>query len=236
MTPTQPGSNVMEPEVSTSSRNPLLRISVAVIVVLVLLAIGIVPRVLRNREARDVVHASTVLLPEVIVVHPQQAPVHTSLSLPGNLEPLYSASVFARTNGYVEKRFVDIGSHVKAGQTLAIISTPETDQQLNQARADVLQAAAALEQSQAALQQAQANLDLAPASPKIAMPTSSETMPSLSSPLTRPARRSTRAMQMSPPQMQTSQPRRQISSQNKPTLQGWNSCRALSTSSRPLMV
>jgi RND family efflux transporter MFP subunit len=97
----------------------------------------------------------------VIVIHPQIAPAATSLSLPGNLEPMYSASVFARTNGYIEKRFVDIGSHVKAGQTLAIISTPEVDQQLNQARADVLQAAASLQESKAALQQAQANLELA---------------------------------------------------------------------------
>jgi RND family efflux transporter MFP subunit len=97
----------------------------------------------------------------VIVVHPQTAPPQSSLSLPGNLEPMYSASVFARTNGYIEKRFVDIGSHVKAGQVLALISTPEVDQQLNQAHADVLQAAAAVEQSKAALEQAQANLELA---------------------------------------------------------------------------
>jgi RND family efflux transporter MFP subunit len=139
----------------------ITRIAGAVLVLAVLLAIGIVPRVLRNREARDIVHASTVLLPQVIVVHPKIAPAQSSLSLPGNLEPMYSASVFARTNGYVEKRFVDIGSHVKAGQVLAIISTPEVDQQLNQAHADVLQAAAVVEQSKAALQQAQANLDIA---------------------------------------------------------------------------
>lgn len=161
MTPTQLSSNVKGPEVSTSSRSMPRRISAAVLVIAVLLAIGIVPRVLRGRDARNIVHASTVLLPNVIVVHPQNAPVHSSLSLPGNLEPLYSASVFARTNGYVEKRLVDIGSHVKAGQILAIISTPEIDQQLNQARADVLQATAAQEQSRAALQQAQANLELA---------------------------------------------------------------------------
>jgi RND family efflux transporter MFP subunit len=154
-------TKIIEPEVSTPSRRKTLRIAVAVLVVVLLLAIGIVPRVLRNREAREIVHASTVLVPEVIVIHPQIAPTQTSLALPGNLEPMYSASVFARTNGYIEKRFVDIGSHVKAGQMLAIISTPEVDQQLNQARAQVLQAAAALQQSQASLQLAQANLELA---------------------------------------------------------------------------
>jgi RND family efflux transporter MFP subunit len=161
MTGGSSSTNVIEPEVSTPSRRKILRIAIAVLVVALLLTIGIVPRVLRSREAREIVHASTVLVPEVIVIHPQQAPAQTSLALPGNLEPMYSASVFARTNGYIEKRFVDIGSHVKAGQTLAIISTPEVDQQLNQARAEVLQAAAALQQSQASLQQAQANLDLA---------------------------------------------------------------------------
>jgi RND family efflux transporter MFP subunit len=137
------------------------RIVAGVAVLLVLLAIGIVPRVIRNREARDVVQASTVLLPEVTVVHPKMAPPESSLSLPGNLQPLYSASVYARTNGYIEKRFVDIGTHVKAGQLLAIISTPEIDQQLNQARADVVQAQAMILQTKAALQQAQANLDIA---------------------------------------------------------------------------
>jgi multidrug efflux pump subunit AcrA (membrane-fusion protein) len=161
MTGGSSSTNVIEPEVSTPSRRKTLRIAIAALVVALLLTIGIVPRVLRGREAREIVHASTVLVPEVIVIHPQLAPSQTSLALPGNLEPMYSASVFARTNGYIEKRFVDIGSHVKAGQTLAIISTPEVDQQLNQARAEVLQAAAALQQSQASLQQAQANLDLA---------------------------------------------------------------------------
>ncbi|QMV18509.1 efflux RND transporter periplasmic adaptor subunit [Granulicella sp. 5B5] len=142
-------------------RRQTARIVGAVVLLGVLLAIGIVPRVIRGREARDVVQASTVLLPEVTVVHPELAPAKSSVSLPGNLLPLYSASIFARTSGYVEKRFVDIGSHVKAGQVLAIIATPEVDQQLNQARADVLQAAAAVEQSKAALEQAQANLDIA---------------------------------------------------------------------------
>jgi RND family efflux transporter MFP subunit len=137
------------------------RILGGIAVLIVLLAIGIIPRVLRAREARDVVQASTVLLPEVTVVHPEKGPAQTSLSLPGNLQPMYSASVYARTNGYIEKRFVDIGTHVKARQLLAIISTPEIDQQLNQARADVVQAQAMILQTKAALQQAQANLDIA---------------------------------------------------------------------------
>jgi RND family efflux transporter MFP subunit len=149
----------------TTNGNPpgrkKFRIAYAIGVLAILLAIGVVPRILRNQEARAVVQASTVLLPEVTIVRPTQAPAQTTLSLPGDLQPLYSASVFARTNGYVEKRFVDIGSHVKEGHLLAIISTPEVDQQLNQAKADVLEASAMVEQSKAALEQAQANLDIA---------------------------------------------------------------------------
>jgi RND family efflux transporter MFP subunit len=144
-----------------SPRKRQTRIAVGIVVLLALLALGIAPRIVRNREAREVVQASTVLLPEVTVVHPETSPSQTPVSLPGNLQPLYSASVFARTNGYIAKRFVDIGSHVKAGQLLAIIATPEIDQQLNQARADVVEAAAVIEQSKAAYQQAQANLDIA---------------------------------------------------------------------------
>jgi RND family efflux transporter MFP subunit len=137
------------------------RVAGGVILLAVLLAIGIIPRVLRNREARDAALASTVLLPEVIVVHPRLAAAQTAVSLPGNLQPLYSASVFARTNGYIESRSVDIGSDVKAGQVLAVISAPEVDQELIQARADALEAAAAVAQSKAALEQAQANLGIA---------------------------------------------------------------------------
>jgi RND family efflux transporter MFP subunit len=152
--------NTQSPNTQSPRKRPT-SIAVGVLVLLALLALGIAPRIVRNREAREVVQASTVLLPEVTVVHPETAPSQTPVSLPGNLQPLYSASIFARTNGYIAKRFVDIGSHVKAGQLLAIIATPEIDQQLNQARADVVEVAAVIEQSKAAYQQAQANLDIA---------------------------------------------------------------------------
>jgi RND family efflux transporter MFP subunit len=142
-----------------SKRN--FRIAWGVLLLAVLLAIGIIPRVLRNREARDAVLASPVLLPEVIVVRPRLAAARSAVSLPGNLQPLYKASVFARTNGYIASRSVDIGSQVTAGQVLAVISAPEVDQQLNQARADAVEAAAAVAQSKAALEQAQANRGIA---------------------------------------------------------------------------
>jgi RND family efflux transporter MFP subunit len=68
--------------------------------------------------------------------------------------------VYARTEGYVEKRNVDIGSKVKAGQVLAVISSPEVDQQSLQARATLAQSEASLQQARAALGQAKANAEL----------------------------------------------------------------------------
>jgi RND family efflux transporter MFP subunit len=82
------------------------------------------------------------------------------LLLPGNIEPLYSAAVYARTEGYLERRNVDIGSNVKAGQVLAVISSPEVDQQLLQARATLAQSEASLQQAKATLEQAKANAEL----------------------------------------------------------------------------
>lgn len=152
---TQPGNTFMP----SPKRN--LRIAGVAVAFVILLAIGVIPRVLRNQEAHSVVEASTVLLPEVTVVRPHIGSPQTQVTLPGDLQALYTASVYARTNGYIAKRFVDIGVHVRRGQLLALVSTPEVDQQLNQARAGVQQATAAVEQAGAALQQAQANFDIA---------------------------------------------------------------------------
>jgi len=66
--------------------------------------------------------------------------------LPATTQAFESATLFARQSGYIEKRFVDIGSRVKSGDLLALISAPEVDDQLNQARAQLKQMVATLEQ------------------------------------------------------------------------------------------
>src|SRR6202042_2720705 len=71
----------------------------------------------------------------------------TTLLLPGDIQPIQNIPIYARANGYVLKRLVDIGDNVKTGQLLAVISTPELDQQVEQAQANVRQAQAALTQS-----------------------------------------------------------------------------------------
>ncbi|MGH6984461.1 MAG: efflux RND transporter periplasmic adaptor subunit [Stellaceae bacterium] len=77
-----------------------------------------------------------------------------TLDLPGSMEAFDQATVYARATGYISKRNVDIGSRVHAGDVLAIISAPDLDQQLLQARAQVTQL-------QAAVAQAQSNMQLA---------------------------------------------------------------------------
>lgn len=145
-------------ERTTKTRWPLIG---AAVLVVALAAAGAVPRLTRQREALAATNESPVTHPVVSLVHPQLGTPTSSLLLPGNVEPLYNASIYARTEGYIDRRNVDIGSKVKAGQTLAVISSPEVDQQLLQARATLAQSEAALKQADAALQQARANAELA---------------------------------------------------------------------------
>jgi RND family efflux transporter MFP subunit len=71
------------------------------------------------------------------------------MALPAEIKPLCEAPIYARANGYLKRRLVDIGDHVEAGQLLAEIDTPELDQELDRARALVAQAEAALGLAQA---------------------------------------------------------------------------------------
>jgi RND family efflux transporter MFP subunit len=87
-------------------------------------------------------------IPFVNVVYPKGGAEAEEIQLPGNTEAFTDTPIYARTNGYVKQWYVDIGARVKEGQLLAVIETPELDQQLRQARAD-------LENAQANLQIAQ---------------------------------------------------------------------------------
>jgi RND family efflux transporter MFP subunit len=78
----------------------------------------------------------------VDVIAPAKPAAGGLLDLPGRLEAFTDAPIYARVNGYLKSWRVDIGDRVKAGQVLAVIDTPELDQQLNQARADLASAQA----------------------------------------------------------------------------------------------
>jgi RND family efflux transporter MFP subunit len=126
-----------------------------------LAAASALPRIEREKQAIAAVNESAVLHPVVTTVQPAKGEAVSELVLPGNIQPLYIAAMYARANGYLQERSVDIGSHVNAGQVLAVIASPEIDQQLLQARGTLAQAEAGLRQVRAALDQSKANVELA---------------------------------------------------------------------------
>jgi RND family efflux transporter MFP subunit len=73
-------------------------------------------------------------VPSVSIVAPKRTSPATEITLPGNIQPFISSPIYARTDGYLKKWYFDIGAHVKAGELLAVIQTPEVDEQLSQAR------------------------------------------------------------------------------------------------------
>jgi RND family efflux transporter MFP subunit len=84
-----------------------------------------------SQETRDLA------IPTVSVIHPKAGAPQQEIVIPGDMQPYADAPIFARTSGYLKKWYADIGANVKAGQLLAEIDSPEVDQQLQQARADL---------------------------------------------------------------------------------------------------
>ena len=113
---------------------------IALAIALVLAVWGIVSRV----RARNVLSTETAVAaaPTVATVRPTSAPATESLVLPGSVQAYYEAPIYARTSGYLKAWHTDIGTPVRKGQLLAEIDTPEVDQQLSQARADLATAQA----------------------------------------------------------------------------------------------
>jgi RND family efflux transporter MFP subunit len=116
---------------------------IAVAVVAALLVSGIVSRVRAQKTLKA--ETAQVALTSVSVVSPKQTAPAEEIILPGNVQPFITSPVYARTNGYLKKWYFDIGAHVKKGQLLAVIETPEVDQQLQQARSNLSTAQANLE-------------------------------------------------------------------------------------------
>jgi RND family efflux transporter MFP subunit len=104
---------------------------------------GILERVRTNASLR--IETADLAVPTVSVVAPKRAAPSQEIVLPGNVQPFITSPVFARTNGYLEHWYFDIGAHVKKGQLLAVIASPEVDQQLQQAKSNLLTAQANLE-------------------------------------------------------------------------------------------
>jgi RND family efflux transporter MFP subunit len=120
-----------------------LRLAIAVILTTALLVWGILSRVKARTSLR--VETAQMAPPAVSVVLPKRTAPAQEIILPGNVQPFITSPIYARTNGYLRKWYFDIGAHVKAGDLLAVIETPEVDQQLKQARSNLLTAQANLE-------------------------------------------------------------------------------------------
>lgn len=127
----------------SSEGRPQRRWIVAVIAFSIVAAVvisGIVPRVRARATLRT--ETNRLAVPTVSVVQPKRAAAGQEIILPANVQAFKDAPIYARTNGYLKRWYVDIGGRVKAGQLLAEIDTPEVEQQLHQARADLATAEA----------------------------------------------------------------------------------------------
>jgi RND family efflux transporter MFP subunit len=120
-----------------------LVLGIAAIAVAALLASGIWSRVKAGTTLRA--ETAQAALATVSIVSPKQTAPADEIILPGNVQSFINSPIYARTNGYLKKWYFDIGARVKRGQLLAVIETPEVDQQLQQARSNLLTAQANLE-------------------------------------------------------------------------------------------
>jgi RND family efflux transporter MFP subunit len=117
------------------SGHGLLITIIAVIVVIAIVVAGVVPRLRAKAALR--VETNSLAVPIVQVIQPKRGSTAQEIILPGNIQAFIDAPIYARTNGYLRSWTSDIGARVKKGQLLAEIETPEVDQQLLQARADL---------------------------------------------------------------------------------------------------
>ncbi|HXM76576.1 MAG TPA: biotin/lipoyl-binding protein, partial [Thermoanaerobaculia bacterium] len=101
---------------------------------------GIASRVRAKSSLRD--ETQRTAAPVVSVIEPEQGAPAREVVLPGSVRAFTDAPIYARTSGYLKKWYFDIGAHVKKGQRLADVDSPEIEQQLQAARADLATAQA----------------------------------------------------------------------------------------------
>jgi RND family efflux transporter MFP subunit len=107
----------------------------ALVTVVGLILGAVLPRIQARANLRK--DTDEMAVPTVAVIKPKRSAPAAELVLPANVQAFVDSPIYARTNGYLKRWYADIGTRVKAGKLLAEIETPEVDQQLRQARADV---------------------------------------------------------------------------------------------------
>jgi RND family efflux transporter MFP subunit len=130
------GSEQLKHETPKASRGSLLTMMTVILIAAAILAgFGMIRRI--HAKSKLETYTETIAEPPVAVVHPIQQQSAEEIVLPGNMQAFTLAPIYARTTGYVKAWYHDIGSHVTKGELLAVIETPELDQQLAQAKADL---------------------------------------------------------------------------------------------------
>ncbi len=151
MTESESTENIQRPDTrssaelhsNVSSRKSWVIAVLVLVIVGSVLAFGILSRLKDEANLRNAVAQTSA--PSVSVVLPKRGAPIEELILPGNVQPFISSPIYARTDGYLNKWYFDIGAHVKAGQLLAVINSPEVDQELAQAKSTLATAQANLE-------------------------------------------------------------------------------------------
>jgi RND family efflux transporter MFP subunit len=141
--PGAPPATPLGPPPAARGRGRLIAVGAGVLA-LALLTVGTVPRVLRHRALVAEAGAATATLPMVTVAEVRRGDVNGQLAMSASVAGLHETGLYARSNGYVRRLLVDMGTPVRAGQLLAEIETPELDQELSQAQANLAQTQATL--------------------------------------------------------------------------------------------
>src|SRR5882724_4057564 len=135
-TESQRNGGEQPPQTPPAKRRRIAGIVSALILIGALLLLGFLPRWGQSRTATA--DMNQLAIPTVSVVSPVPEKRGEALILPAEIRPWQEASIFARANGYLKNWVADIGAHVQAGQLLAQIETPDLDQQLEQAKAQLV--------------------------------------------------------------------------------------------------
>jgi RND family efflux transporter MFP subunit len=136
----------VKPAGEVPSRRVWVTVIILALIVISALTLGFIPRWRQRRLT--VADSAQLVIPTVSVVSPKPEKAADGLLLPAEIKPWLEASIYARANGYLKSWIADIGAHVEAGQLLALIETPDLDQQLEQARAELVLAQANLHLAQ----------------------------------------------------------------------------------------
>ena len=146
-------SSMQSPGKKPGNAGVVIFLAILAIALAGLFFLGLLPRLERKSELK-IAHEETVgAIPLVRTVVSHPAAFKESISLPGNIDAIQYTTIYARVDGYLDQRLVDIGDTVKRGQLLARIDTPTVDDALDQSKADLLESKAKLDTTKADLKE-----------------------------------------------------------------------------------